>query len=64
MKKLILTGLAWMTINLVLDIFIVVPLAKMELKDYMVSVGLRYLQTPMLALITGLSLQPETETSY
>ena len=64
MKKLILTGLAWMTINLVLDIFIAVPLAKMELKDYMVSVGLRYLQTPLLALITGRSLQPETGTSY
>ena len=56
-KEGILVGLVWLGINLLLDIFILVPFAKMEMRDYVVSIGIRYLQIPIISLMAGSILQ-------
>jgi hypothetical protein len=52
-KEGAITGITWLLINLVLDFIILVPFAKMELKDYIVTIGIRYLQIPIITYITG-----------
>ena len=57
-KEGVMVGLIWLAINLVLDIFILVPFAKMAMKDYFASIGLRYLQIPIFTFVTGDSSEP------
>ncbi len=43
-------GLLWLGINLVLDLLILVPLAKMSLLSYFGEIGLRYLVIPIMSI--------------
>lgn len=61
-KEGILSGLVWLTVNLLLDIIILVPIARMEMKNYIIAIGLGYLQIPIFAFMTGKILQSRTMT--
>jgi hypothetical protein len=50
-------GIVWLAINLFLDMIILMPMAKMQIKDYFVSIGLRYLQIPIISIAVGMILQ-------
>lgn len=56
----IVSGIVWLAINLVLDIIILVPFAKMEMKDYLVAIALGYLQIPIFTFVTGHILKAKT----
>jgi uncharacterized membrane protein YpjA len=53
----IVVGIVWLVINLLLDMIILVPVAKMQMKDYLMSIGLRYLQIPVISIALGAILQ-------
>ena len=57
MKEGLLIGITWLVINLVLDLCVLVPLTKMEVPHYFASIGLRYLQIPMMCIMAGALLQ-------
>ncbi len=50
----LVVGLVWLALNWLLDIFILIPFAKMEMGDYFISIGLRYVQIPVIAFFMGL----------
>jgi hypothetical protein len=52
-----ITGLGWLAINLLLDLIILVPMAKMQMKDYFAAIGVRYLQIPVICIMIGILLQ-------
>jgi hypothetical protein len=54
-------GVAWLGINVLLDLVILVPFAKMTYLSYFESIGLRYLQIPMIVVLptTLLSIRPK-----
>jgi hypothetical protein len=52
----IVCGITWLAINLLLDMIILVPMAKMQLRDYFLSIGLRYLQIPIICSAVGMIL--------
>jgi len=47
-------GLSWLTINLALDLAILVPLTGMSIVGYLFDIGLRYLLIPIIAAAVGL----------
>ena len=51
-----LAGLTWLAINLILDLVILIPVAKMSYTEYFSSIGLRYLQIPIICLAAGVML--------
>ncbi|MBL0899483.1 MAG: hypothetical protein IBJ17_12410 [Reyranella sp.] len=46
-------GCYWLAINLVLDLAVLVPFAKLAVDAYFVDIGLRYLLIPMIATAMG-----------
>jgi hypothetical protein len=62
-KEGIVSGLVWLSINLVLDLIILVPFARMEMKDYVTAIGLRYLQIPIFTFMTGHVLQSRNKVA-
>lgn len=46
-------GCLWLAINLVLDLLILVPLAKMTVPGYLQDIGLQYLLMPIIAASIG-----------
>lgn len=50
-------GVAWLLINWLLDVCILVPMAKMPLADYVTAIGMRYLQIPVICAAVGMLLQ-------
>lgn len=49
-------GVVWLVINLALDLVILVPLAKMSYTEYFNSIGVVYLQIPVICVATGMLL--------
>jgi hypothetical protein len=50
-------GVAWLLINWLLDVCILVPMAKMSLTEYGTAIGLGYLQIPVICAAVGMLLQ-------
>ncbi len=59
-KQAISFGLFLLLINWVLDIFILIPLSKMEYAEYFMNIGLGYLQIPVFTITIGLILNKKT----
>jgi hypothetical protein len=57
LRKSLTAGIVWLIINLLLDMFILIPMAKMPLEDYFMAIGVRYLQIPIFCLTVGIILQ-------
>jgi hypothetical protein len=53
----LVTGLLWLVINLLLDLFILVPMAKISFGTYFTTIGLGYLQIPVICFTVGLLLE-------
>ena len=49
----IVVGVLWFMINVILDIFILVPMAGMTYQGYFISIGLRYLTIPLFSIGVG-----------
>lgn len=50
-------GLLWLAINLILDIFILVPMGNMAIGTYFIQIGLGYLMIPAMTILTGKALE-------
>jgi len=61
LKESIQVGLVWLVMSLVLDLVILVPMAKMDLVSYFANIGFGYLVIPMMALFAGYLLEGKTE---
>ncbi|MFA6065099.1 MAG: hypothetical protein WC746_04625 [archaeon] len=57
LKESIQVGIVWFVISIVLDLVILVPMAKMNLVSYFANIGLGYLVIPMMALFAGYLLE-------
>lgn len=57
----ILIGIVWLALNWVLDLLILVPMAKLSLYDYFAQVGLRYLIIPIISIGTGYMLEKKAK---
>lgn len=55
-KEGIIIGLVWLIINLVLDLFILLPMSKMTFEQYFAQIGLRYLMIPIISSAFGMVL--------
>lgn len=52
-----IVGLVWFVINIGLDLLILLPMSKMTLADYLMTIGLRYLSIPIIAIGFGYVLE-------
>lgn len=57
-------GVAWLIINWLLDVAILVPMSGMSLQFYFESIGLGYLQIPVICMTAGLLLQLKTKPLF
>jgi len=53
----IIVGFTWLIINIVLDIFILIPMSEMSLPSYFAEIGLRYLVMPVMGIMVGAALE-------
>lgn len=56
-KQGLIFGLLWLTIPLLLDVLILIPMAAMTTTEYLFQIGLRYLIIPIITVSTGLLLE-------
>lgn len=56
-KEAWIAGAVWLVMNLALDLIILVPFANMPYAEYFSSIGLRYLQIPIICLMAGMLLE-------
>ena len=57
----LMIGLFWLGINIVLDLLVLLPIAKMSIPDYFGEIALRYLIIPIMAVAidAGREVTPE-----
>ncbi len=53
----IIVGLTWFIINILLDIFVLIPMSEMSLPSYFAEIGLRYLVIPVMSIMVGATLE-------
>ena len=46
----IIIGVLWFIINIILDVIILIPMAKMTFPDYLSQIGLSYLIIPIMSI--------------
>nr|WP_321418215.1 hypothetical protein [uncultured Methanomethylovorans sp.] len=52
----IVVGLTWFTINILLDLLILVQMSGMSITDYFSQIGLRYIVIPVMTVTIGAAL--------
>jgi uncharacterized membrane protein YpjA len=57
LKEGIIVGIVWLVINWVLDLVVLVPMAKMGIGTYFAQIGLRYLMIPTMSIAIGYSIE-------
>lgn len=57
LKQGLTVGITWFTINILLDLLVLIPMLKMSLPDYFTQIGLRYLAIPAMSLAIGSALK-------
>ncbi len=57
-----MVGFAWLLLNLLLDILILVPMMKSTLTDYLWSIGIGYVSIPAVSITMGYLLQSKAKT--
>ena len=48
-----IAGLTWFVINIILDIFILLPMSKMSMNEYIAQIGIRYLLIPIMCILVA-----------
>ena len=56
LKEGIYVGLTWFSINILLDLLVLIPMSGMSVADYFTQIGLRYLVIPAMCIAVGASL--------
>jgi uncharacterized membrane protein YpjA len=57
----VLVGVVWLVLNILLDLLILVPMAKMAIGTYFAQIGLEYLTIPTMSIAMGLVTQMASE---
>jgi hypothetical protein len=55
-----ITGISWLAINYILDLLVLVPMSGMSVGQYFLTIGLGYLQIPVVCLAVGMIVQRKT----
>ena len=50
-------GVIWLLINLLLDALILLPMSKMPIAIYIIQIGIRYLNIPIICIMAGALLE-------
>ncbi|MCL2792780.1 MAG: hypothetical protein FWD87_06790 [Spirochaetaceae bacterium] len=50
-------GVIWLLINLILDALILLPMSKMPIDTYIMQIGVRYLNIPIICIMAGALLE-------
>ena len=58
----IIVGLLWFTINIILDLVVLLPIMKISISTYFAQIGLRYLIIPIMSIAIGSIVQKKCET--
>jgi hypothetical protein len=58
-----LAGIIWILLNYVLDLMVLVPMAGMSFGQYFMTIGLGYLQIPVVCTAVGMILQRKLLTN-
>jgi uncharacterized membrane protein YpjA len=61
LKEGIIVGFVWLIINWVLDLVVLVPMAKMGIATYFAQIGLRYLMIPIMSIAMGYLIEVKNE---
>jgi hypothetical protein len=56
----LITGISWLLINYTLDLLVLLPMSGMSIGQYFMTVGLGYLQIPVICLAVGMIVQRKT----
>ena len=57
LREGIIVGLTWFSINILLDLLVLIPMSGMSLADYFTQIGLRYIVMPVMGIMIGVSLE-------
>ena len=57
LREGVVVGLAWFSINIALDLLVLVPMSGMSVSDYFAQIGLRYLVIPAMSITVGTALK-------
>ena len=57
LKEGIIVGVIWFGMNILLDLFILLPMSGMSVADYLMQIGLRYLAIPTVSMAMGKALK-------
>jgi hypothetical protein len=57
LREGVIVGLAWFSINIGLDLLVLIPMSGMSIPDYFVQIGLRYLVIPAMSIAVGAALE-------
>lgn len=56
LKEGIIVGVIWLSLNIILDLIILIPMSGMSIPDYFAQIGLRYLSIPAMSIAIGTAL--------
>jgi hypothetical protein len=59
-KNGLIIGLSWLFINIILDVFVLIPIMKMNFSNYFLAIGLRYFVIPAMSITIGYLLSNKT----
>lgn len=55
-RESVIVGLTWSSVNIVLDLLVLIPMSGMSISDYLARIGLRYLVIPAMSITVGAAL--------
>lgn len=53
LKEAMIIGFSWFFVNVLLDVFVLIPMAEMTFMAYCKEIGLRYLVLPTFSIVVG-----------
>lgn len=56
----LIIGFTWLFINIILDVFILMPIMKINFPNYFMTIGLRYFVIPVMSITIGYLLNNKT----
>lgn len=57
LKESVVVGVLWLIINYILDFIVLLPLSGMEVSEYFVQIGIRYLNIVIITVLVGYLLE-------
>lgn len=55
-KEGIIVGILWFSMNILLDLLVLIPMSGISIPDYFTQIGLRYLVIPAMSITVGTAL--------